>query len=555
MFVVLAVATAGRAAESAPSLLPQSTVLYVEIPQPRAILATILEHPLRTRMEALDGYQRSLRTKEFRQLKAVVAMVEAELDADWHEIVSTIAAGGLYAAVDGQTEGVALLAKSDNQELLQKARDTLLTLIRGDAQLKGKSDPVKTVEYRGIQAFEASQTKFATFGPWLLVTNKGELGQRIIDCHLDGSNDTLADNERFLAARQPDANQSTAWAFADVQAIRDAGAAPKLFQGQTDNPVAELIVGGLLSNIQKTPLVAATLDVKPNRLHLNLSAPHDPAWIGEPREYYFGPHGEGAAPSLLQPSEALLTLSTYRDLAGMWLHAGDLFDEGVNDSLAQADSGLSTLFSGKDFGEEILGALEPQIQVVVTRQDFAEMLPQPAIRLPSFAVVFRLKEADEMRDELRRTFQSLLGFLNVAGASKGQPQLDFQVEKQGTTSLVTSNYVPEQDEQQSRQARINFNFSPSVALRAGSIHHLQRGRPGPPAERSTSGGFRRATCQHNRSAECRCVARGPGRQSRPASRPEHAGRRAQQTRSRGADRYLAGHRRLVSRGIAASRQS
>jgi hypothetical protein len=69
-----------------------------------------------------------------------------------------------------------------------------------------------------------------------------------------------------------------------------------------------------------------------------------------------------------------------------------------------------------------------------------------------------------MRDELRRTFQSLIGFLNIAGAQNGQPQLDFQFSQQGERQLVTASYVPEAQEKESREARINFNFSPSVGF-------------------------------------------------------------------------------------------
>ncbi len=56
----------------------------------------------------------------------------------------------------------------------------------------------------------------------------------------------------------------------------------------------------------------------------------------------------------------------------MWLRAGDLFDEGMNEKLAQADSQLATLFSGKDFGEDILSAFAPQVQFLATRRGVFE---------------------------------------------------------------------------------------------------------------------------------------------------------------------------------------
>ena len=47
--------------------------------------------------------------------------------------------------------------------------------------------------------------------------------------------------------------------------------------------------------------------------------------------------------------DTIVSLSSYRDVSAMWLRAGDLFNEQTNEELAKADSGLTTLFSGKDF--------------------------------------------------------------------------------------------------------------------------------------------------------------------------------------------------------------
>jgi hypothetical protein len=70
-----------------------------------------------------------------------------------------------------------------------------------------------------------------------------------------------------------------------------------------------------------------------------------------------------------------------------------------------------------------------------------------------------------MSRELRRIFQSLVGFLNVVGAMNGQHQLELNMETiAGGGELVSASYVPESDELQSQAAEIVFNFSPSLAL-------------------------------------------------------------------------------------------
>jgi hypothetical protein len=149
----------------------------------------------------------------------------------------------------------------------------------------------------------------------------------------------------------------------------------------------------------------------------------------------------------------------------MWLRAGDLFDEKINDGFAQADANLTTFFAGKDFGEDILGSLTPQVGFVASRQDFTDILPQPAIKLPSFALVMELREPEEMTRELRRTFQSMIGFFNVLGAMEGRPQLEMEMDKLDDGSeLITTVYIPEEDDRESTSADIIFNFSPSVGF-------------------------------------------------------------------------------------------
>ncbi|MEM1069246.1 MAG: hypothetical protein AAGI63_10145 [Planctomycetota bacterium] len=70
-----------------------------------------------------------------------------------------------------------------------------------------------------------------------------------------------------------------------------------------------------------------------------------------------------------------------------------------------------------------------------------------------------------MTRELRRIFQSLVGFLNVIGAMNGQNQLEMDMDKiGGHAELVTTQFVPESDEEESTEAGVIFNFSPSVGF-------------------------------------------------------------------------------------------
>ncbi|MAG94671.1 MAG: hypothetical protein CMJ48_13130 [Planctomycetaceae bacterium] len=450
--------------KSAVHLLPGSTVAYAEIEQPKELLDVLLTHPLRTHLENLDPYKQAVQSQKYIAFRSIVAGIESQIGMKWDEAVGALTEGGISVAFDPKTEGIAIIVRARDEAALEKLRDAFLKLARDEAKRQGNPDPIKTGEYRGITAYSLGEAKFATFGSWLVYVSDDELGKLVVDSYLDGSESSLADNERFQQARKLQNGKSTLWAYLDIGALRDGGAVEGLTQEKVDNPGAELLAGGILENLQHTPFVVASMTIAREGLGVSVATPHKTEWVTERREYFFGPHGEGAAPPLLAPPETLLALSIYRDFSQMWLRSADLYGESVDAGLAQANSNLSTFFGGKDFGEDILGAFKPGLQFVATRQQFDASVPVPAIKLPAFALVFRFKDADNAPSDFRRTFQSLIGFLNVLGAMNGQPQLDLDIEKGEGTQVVSATYLPEDAQRDPGKAPINFNFSPSVGF-------------------------------------------------------------------------------------------
>lgn len=446
---------------TAPGLLPATTAFYAEITNPKVLISTIFDHPLREKIEALEPYKTATKTEGYRAFLTGRKFVEIQLGMEWREAIETMTAKGIYLGVDSATQGVALLVNGKDAASLDLFRSKLLEL----SKLGKNPEQIKAGDYRGITAYEVNKTKFAVIDDWLLVTNKGGLGRDLLDSFLDGAKTSLADNETFQADRKSRSRDATAWAFVDLTTLKNAGVAPELFAGRPVNPGVELLVGGLLSTLQQTPFASAELTASHKGIGLEFSMPHKQEWVPEERTFYFGPNGSGRGPALPVTEDTLFTLSTYRDISEMWLRAGDLFDENINDGLAQADASLTTFFSGKDFGEDILGALTPQIGFVAARQDFTDILPIPTIKLPQFALVFQLKSPEKMTRELRRTFQSMIGFFNVVGAMEGRAQLEMDIDKlDNGAQLITTAYIPDEDDAESTRAEILYNFSPSVGF-------------------------------------------------------------------------------------------
>ncbi len=452
-----------HAQETAADILPDSTAIYLEISQPTKLLAEIKDHPLLREIKQSDIGEKLLTNTDFVQFQVVLSFLELRLGMTWEEAVAALTSGGIALGVDPATDGVALILKGESAEQVEELRKVMMELVREEAAKKGEPDPYQTMEYRGVTAYQTKEGGFATHGQWLLTANKGELGKKLIDQLLDGGEHNLAHNAQFLAARQRPQDHDF-WGFVNLSQLREREDVKQKIFGHTENPLAELLVGGLQEVLRHSPYLTLNANLYPDHFDLDASVPHDPANIAESREYWFGSDGVGSADPLPQIEDQLFSLTSYRDISEMWLRAGDLFDERMNDQLAEADSTLTTLFAGKDFGEDVLGEFHPQLQLVVTRQTFPREGLQPAIKLPAFGLLFHMQNPEKGARELRRTYQSLIGFLNIVGAMNGQPQLELNFENSDGVDLISASYIPEPGEEHSQTAPINFNFSPTVAF-------------------------------------------------------------------------------------------
>lgn len=447
----------------AAAMLPDNVIALAEIPRLADSVKTIMDHPLRERLLGMPAYAAMMESEPFKRFQMGIAAFEGSMKQPWQEAVQTLTDGGLTFALSPENDGsVAILIHSSEPESLERLQEFVLGL----QLLSGKS--AKQTTYRELTVHHvADGARMVTFDNWMLLVNKPQFGKAIIDQALDHDRAALLENPRFAQAQKQVQNstsgQPAAWAYLDVETIRSSGLGKEIFKERIDNYFVELLLGGVLANIRHTPFATLALDLKPSGIHLQATTPHDPQWEA-PREYFFGEESHAEAPSLLQVDERLFAVSTYRDLSQMWLRSGDLLGDKALDQMAQADTQLTTFFSGLDFGEDILGAMGPGIQLVGKVQAYSDDAPVPAVKFPAFALQFRMKDPESKRSELRRVFQSFIGFLNVTGAQNGQPPLDLGMENVGSAQLYTATYVPNRDLADRTQAPVFFNFSPTIAF-------------------------------------------------------------------------------------------
>jgi len=444
------------------NLLPESTAAVLQIQEPGEILQQFLTHPVISSVYDAGLYDGFIKDAQRAQIQTLQTQIQDITGLPWEDAVKQATSGGIHLAFDPASEGLLLVLRGD-EIVLNKVFDAVLSLLQPLATLSG--NPLKKGEYReGIIGYQIQEIRFAKKAGTLVVTNSRDLGRFVLDQLIDPSaHATFASNKNYQAATvNSKPQQHTAWFWADAKLLQQNNGIEQLEQAMRQNMLLELLAGGLVNQLAKSPYITAAIDFDHQHLKLDFTTAHDAKWIPESRQYYFGPNAQGSAPSLLLPTNTIASISMFRDFSPWWLLAPDLYDDEVNEGIAQADTTLSTFFSGKDFGLDILGALEPGAQLVVTDNQFVDDVPQPEIIFPAFAIIGTLQNSNQMQAELRRIFISFVGFLNVVGAMEGNPLLDIELVDSKKDRMITTSFIPPLAGQ---PISVQYNFSPTILFK------------------------------------------------------------------------------------------
>ncbi len=106
----------------------------------------------------------------------------------------------------------------------------------------------------------------------------------------------------------------------------------------------------------------------PNGFAITAQLPIEPNSLQESHTFFVGPDHSGLAPVRHRCFRSCRQYWCLPRYITVMAKCGRSIRSSSERSLAQADSTLTTLFSGKDFAEDILGVIEPHLQLVVAKQ-------------------------------------------------------------------------------------------------------------------------------------------------------------------------------------------
>ena len=455
--------------ESPAKWLPASTAAYVEVADPTPVIDALLGDKVLGLIEQLEPYRKYRDSKDYKNVESVVGVLEAKLGTDWKQTLRKTIGGGVAAAFDPSRGCFTLVVRSRDAKLLEKLHAAIVELVEADAKNKGTKSPAKSEEYHGVVGWTFGKGEaHVLLGDTLIVTNNAQVLKEIVARRTAKGNakqaeKMLADDVVFQTARNQVPTTDVGFGFVRLAPLRLAMGLANLLNKKSDNPVGELLAGGVIDALGKAHYLALGFKLDEREVRLAAHLPYDRRATAETRRWFFAPQAGAAAAPPLEAPNTVATLTAYRDVGGMWTGRNELFDEKTNVGFTEADTNLGLYFSGRDFGTQVLGELAPQWRFIAARREFGEDgQPVPALQLPAFGLVWELKHPDDFGPHLQLAFQNVIGITNLDGVQKGRPQLLLKSEQRGRAEIHYGTYLLVGDPP-SADAPIHFNFRPACA--------------------------------------------------------------------------------------------
>jgi hypothetical protein len=185
----------------------------------------------------------------------------------------------------------------------------------------------------------------------------------------------------------------------------------------------------------------------------------DPA--GAARFALPGEAGAGAPPALAVPRR-IAAISAFRDLRGFYASKDKLFPERTS-GLIFFENMMGIFFTGRDLTEEVLAEAGSSFRLVVAEQAYDPAVGTPALRIPSFALVLRMRNPERFKPVMEEAWQKALGLINVTRGQEALPGLILDRDLYGKTKYTVARFAPEPGGDKTA-VDVRFNFQPTLAM-------------------------------------------------------------------------------------------
>ena len=445
-------------------LIPDRAAVCLEILKPAPVVEALLGPALEARLKGLPGYEGLVSGPKFRDLRNVAMLLESTLHTNWQTIVRTVLHQNAALAL-GEGGRHLLVVTGDDPAMLRGLHEFALQIARSEAEKRGQSDQVRSVEYGGLTGWTFNgKEAHAVVGSQLLAASDAAVLKAAVDLRNSPAGGSLANRAEYKAAREAVGSEAVAVLFVDLQQVRAAPWFNTMLQGQGNNPLAGLLLAEIPELLKTARWLALGAYIERGGMILRAFSDATTLASGSAAFAQVKPGALGLAPNLEVPRQ-IAALNVHRDLAGFYAAKDTLFPERTS-GLIFFENMMGIFFSGRNLTDEVLAEMQPQVQLVVARQDYDASIGIPEPQIPAFALVFDLRHPDKFGEVVEEAWQKALGLINFTRGQKAEPGLILdRAEHHGcrfTWSKFSANDIQDRSHLDTR-----FNFRPSLALAKG----------------------------------------------------------------------------------------
>jgi len=188
------------------------------------------------------------------------------------------------------------------------------------------------------------------------------------------------------------------------------------------------------------------------------------AELGDWVELFREAQTEGPALKPLLPRETMLSISSHLTPDAARLLVQRLSDPRTLTRIGIDRPTVNQLIEGLQLVTPLLDEIEPQIQVVVTRQTFEGVPAVPDVKLPAVALVFRPRDPSQAKRLLLSAYLLAMQEANDAARKEGKPTLRMDSQRRGQGFYAASTFrLPEQPDPRI-VGLADYNLSPAIGV-------------------------------------------------------------------------------------------
>jgi hypothetical protein len=449
--------------------VPQDAVICLQVSRPKALLELLTGKETTQVVTSSPFYQSLLSQPKFNEFLTVIKFLETSLETDWRTGLARFAGGGITISVCPQ-DTVVVIVDAQDEQILQKLHEIFLNITRAEAEKQGHPERVASKEYGGVTAwtFDGKEAH-AIIGKRLIFANRAEGLKMVLDLHGQSDGKNLAASSAFQAAQKAVGSQAVATAFVNLKPLLGIPNIALLLETQRANPLAALMFAGVAESLRNSNWLSLELNVEGKTLALRalmdgkITGPTNPAAFALPQKT-----GDGVWPNIIVPRR-IAALSLYRDLRGFYAAKDTLFPERTS-GLIFFENMMGIFFTGRDLTSEVLAETEPEVRIVVAKQQYDPSAGAPAVKIPAFAVVLRLRHPEQFDEVVEEAWQKAVGLINFTRGQKAQPGLIIDRPTYKDTKYTVAYFStadvndPSRASGSSDKANLNARFSVRPAL-------------------------------------------------------------------------------------------